>query len=126
MTSKRSPLGKSPSSEVRRERRDRSFRATQGPQRDRPGAPPAQESATPGDRLLTVGDVCGLIQVASTFVYRHAAELGGIKVGSHLRFRLRDVEAWLDSQRMADVSECRTPVDNGLVRNRVTTRRKRR
>lgn len=49
-------------------------------------------------RLLTVNDVSDLLQVAQTFVYRHAREIGAIKVGSHLRFRREDLEAWLRTQ----------------------------
>ena len=77
------------------------------------------ESRVPDDRLLTVADVCGHIQVAATFVYRHAPELGAMKVGSHLRFRLRDIEAWLEGQRMTAESECQSRVDNGFATNKL-------
>lgn len=106
--------------------RDGPFEAAQETRRDRFAPLPATENGMAGERLLTVADVCGLIQVAATFVYRHAAELGAMKVGSHLRFRLRDVEAWLDSQRMADASDCPTPVDNGLLSDKRRVSRKKR
>lgn len=75
------------------------------------------------ERLLTVGDVSDLLQVAATFVYRHASQLGAIKVGSHLRFRRQDVEAWLEAQRRA--GECRTHVDNRNHEERIRSRRRR-
>lgn len=53
-------------------------------------------------RLLTVEDVCALLQVAPTFVYRHAREMGGVKVGKHLRFRPADLEEWLSRNRLAE------------------------
>lgn len=89
------------------------------------GAPqlPQADIAQSCERLLTVSDVCVLIQVAATFVYRHAAELGAMKVGSHLRFRRSDVEAWLESQRMSASSECPARVDNQRVRSYRRTRR---
>lgn len=57
------------------------------------------------ETLLTVQDVSGLLQVASVFVYRHAREMGALKVGSHLRFRRRDVVAWLETREMQPVAE---------------------
>lgn len=57
------------------------------------------------DSLLRVEEVCDLLRVGTTFVYRHAAELGGVKVGRHLRFRKGDIEAWLDRQRVEDPAE---------------------
>lgn len=72
------------------------------------------------ERLLTVTEVCQLIRVAPTFVYRHAAELGAIKVGSHLRFTRRGLDSWLDARRMPDdADECRTHVDNRIVDRKV-------
>lgn len=55
--------------------------------------------------LLTVNDVCDLLRVGPTFVYRHAAELGGVKVGRHLRFQERDICAWLDGRRVEDPAD---------------------
>lgn len=57
------------------------------------------------DPLLTVQDVCGLLQVAPTFVYRHAREMGVLKVGSHLRFRRGDLVAWLETRKPQSVAE---------------------
>lgn len=51
--------------------------------------------------LLTVTDICEMLRASPTFVYRHARELGAIKLGRHLRFRRADVEEWLDQQRLA-------------------------
>ena len=52
------------------------------------------------EHLLTVTDVCELLRASPTFVYRHARELGAIKLGRHLRFRRAGVEEWLDQQRL--------------------------
>lgn len=65
----------------------------------------AGREASLSDSLLRVEDVCELLRVGPTFVYRHAAELGGVKVGRHLRFRRGDIEAWLDGQRVEDPAE---------------------
>lgn len=81
---------------------------------------PNDASTGAGNRLLTVLDVCDLLQVTSSFVYRHAADLGAIKVGSHLRFRKGDVEAWLCGRRIngedadPESSDCRTRLENGV------------
>lgn len=105
---------------------------------------PSNGGTSPGGRaprpavqgsLLTVNDLCDLIRVAPTFVYRHAHELGGVKVGSHLRFRRDDVDAWLTSRKLQAhplprrlaARECQVDVDNGIgggVRPQI--RRKRR
>lgn len=51
-------------------------------------------------QMLTVKEVCDLLKVGPTFVYRHAADLGGVKVGRHLRFRNGDIDSWLDRRRV--------------------------
>lgn len=97
------------------------------------GAPvteaPMSEGSGTERRLLTVNDVCDLLQVAQTFVYRHARDLGAIKVGSHLRFRREDLEAWLLSRRSEVVSgptgDCRTGKDNGVKPYRAKRRPRR-
>lgn len=53
-----------------------------------------------GDRLLTVEEVAKRLRVARAFVYRHAVELGAFKIGSHLRFSEREVNEWLEQQRL--------------------------
>lgn len=65
----------------------------------------AGREASLSDSLLRVEEVCDLLRVGPTFVYRHAAELGGVKVGRHLRFRQRDIDAWLDDSRVEDRNE---------------------
>lgn len=74
------------------------------------------------DPLLTVEDVCSLLQVASTFVYRHAREMGVLKVGSHLRFRRGDVVAWLETRRPQAVPE--VPLARWQAHPRPSSRRK--
>lgn len=79
------------------------------------------------DKLMTVAEVAEMLRVAPIFVYRHAAELGAFKVGSHLRFSLRRIEHWLSDQRLTPSSdpECQSPVENELV-ERLKARSKRR
>lgn len=73
--------------------------------------------------MLTVGEVAEMLQVAPIFVYRHAAELGAFKVGSHLRFSLQGVEEWLSSQRVDPPPdpECRSSVENELMDRLMTS-----
>lgn len=68
-----------------------------------------------------------MLQVAPIFVYRHAAELGAFKVGSHLRFSLQGVEGWLSDQRVDPPPDrdCRSYVENELM-DRLMTRSKQR
>jgi excisionase family DNA binding protein len=58
--------------------------------------------------LLTVTEVCELLRVGPAFVYRHAAELGGVKVGRHLRFRKEAIDSWLDSRKVQDPGDWRS------------------
>jgi hypothetical protein len=55
--------------------------------------------------LLTVEDVAPLLQVSVDFVRTHAAEIGGSRIGNPktgpLRFRRRDVEAYIDGRQLA-------------------------
>lgn len=65
------------------------------------------------ERLLTVDQVAEVLQVARIFVYRHAAEMGAIKVGRHLRFNSQAVEKWLSEHRLTALeSQCHPPEDN--------------
>jgi excisionase family DNA binding protein len=70
----------------------------------------AGREASLSDSLLRVEDVCDLLQVGPTFVYRHAAELGGVKVGRHLRFRREAIDSWLDGRKVQDQTDwCSSP-----------------
>lgn len=54
--------------------------------------------------LLSVADVAALLQVSRPTIYRLVADNGlpSIRLGERtLRFRLADVEAWLDGRRAA-------------------------
>lgn len=83
---------------------------------ERPNGDSFLKRSPDSGRLLTVGEVCELIRVAQTFVYRHAQDLGAFKVGSHLRFRREDIESWLEAQRLGASDkpspECQVRVDN--------------
>ncbi len=52
------------------------------------------------DRLLNVEECADFLGVSTKFVRRHAVELGASKVGSHLRFRRADVDAYLEARRL--------------------------
>ncbi|MCA1602381.1 MAG: helix-turn-helix domain-containing protein [Acidobacteria bacterium] len=66
--------------------------------------------------LLTVEELAELLQVARIFVYRHAAEIGAVKVGRHLRFSTQAVQTWLEASRLVEEeSHCRPDVENELV-----------
>lgn len=67
----------------------------------------AGREASLSDSLLRVEEVCDLLRVGPAFVYRHAAELGGVKVGRHLRFRKDAINAWLDSRKVQDPDDWR-------------------
>ena len=54
------------------------------------------------ERLLTAAEVAAMLQVPRQTLYGWRSRgVGptGLRVGRHLRYRLRDVEAWLDSRR---------------------------
>jgi excisionase family DNA binding protein len=53
------------------------------------------------DPLLTVEQAAAYLGMGCGFVYRHAAALGGRKVGSRLKFTLTDLSAYLDRQKIA-------------------------
>jgi excisionase family DNA binding protein len=58
------------------------------------------ERAATFDRLLTIGELAAFLQVPVGTIYqwRHRG-IGpaGLRVGRHVRYRLRDVEAWLEA-----------------------------
>ncbi len=76
---------------------------------------------------MTVSEVAAFLQVAETFVYRHATEIGVFKVGSHLRFSKGKVQEWLDRQVLSPVQlpDCRSDVDNELMERLVSRARRR-
>ena len=57
---------------------------------------------TTDDQLLSVGQLAELLGVPARTIhawrYRRTAP-PGIRLGKHLRFRRRDVEAWIDEHR---------------------------
>jgi excisionase family DNA binding protein len=58
---------------------------------------------TPPEAFLTTDEVLAYLQVNLRTVYRliEAGKLPAVRVGRQWRFRRRDVDAWLDSQRPA-------------------------
>lgn len=74
----------------------------------------------PNGQLLSAEAVARKLCVARAFVYRHAAELGAFKVGSHLRFLEGEVDEWLSRQRL--VKPERQPSPAELLARRVRSR----
>ncbi|MBM3217053.1 helix-turn-helix domain-containing protein [Candidatus Poribacteria bacterium] len=56
------------------------------------------------ERLLTVEDVCELLQFKKSYVYRltHRDEIPHFKIGNHLRFRRSELEAWIGRKANGD------------------------
>ena len=63
------------------------------------------ESVT--DEILTVSEVAGLLKVAEKTVYTMAqqGELPAFKVLGQWRFRLTDLEAWIDAETRGRAAE---------------------
>lgn len=64
------------------------------------------EGASAFDRLLTLQELCELLNVTKAYVYRLTSgkKIPHIKLMGHLRFRRREIEDWLAEQevRIAD------------------------
>ena len=56
------------------------------------------------DRLLTVQEICELLQVPKTYIYwlTHRKKIPYIKMQGHLRFRESAIDEWLRSQEVHD------------------------
>ena len=54
----------------------------------------------PDPEILNIKEVAALLRVAEKTAYTLAqnGELPGFKVGGQWRFRVRDIEAWIDAQ----------------------------
>jgi excisionase family DNA binding protein len=62
------------------------------------------EFRTEPERLLTVRDVAELLSVPRTWIYERTRQRGihrlpHLKMGKYVRFRLRDVQAYLETLR---------------------------
>jgi excisionase family DNA binding protein len=56
-------------------------------------------------RLLSPGQLAALLGVPVATVYRWRSSgegHAGVRVGSHVRFRVEDIEGWLDHRRDVD------------------------
>lgn len=63
------------------------------------------------NRLLTASEAAARLNVSRSFLTRHAAELGGVKLGTRLQFTEVGIAAYLDRQRVtAPVVAEREPV----------------
>lgn len=51
-------------------------------------------------RLWNISETAEYLSVSTKFVRRHARELGGFRVGSHLRFRPTAIESYLERNRL--------------------------
>ena len=75
-----------------------------GTNEDNPGLHSVGHGRT-GDRLLTVEQVAGLLQVPPSCVYsrtrnRTLDRIPGFRLGKYWRFREAEVLAWLEQQRV--------------------------
>ena len=63
-------------------------------------------AATRLDRLLTVQEICDLLQVPKTYVYwlTHRKRIPFIKMQGHLRFRESAIDEWLRAQEVHNAS----------------------
>ena len=64
----------------------------------------------PPGRYLSVQEVAAILGVPKTFVYRrtcqgHPDALPSYRFGGHLRFRLADIEAWIEARRREPAPE---------------------
>jgi excisionase family DNA binding protein len=66
----------------------------------------SDEGAAASDRLLTIQEVCELLNVSKSYVYRLTSEkkIPHIKLMGHLRFRRQEIDSWVSEQevRIAD------------------------
>lgn len=55
------------------------------------------------DQILTLREVADYLKLTERTLYRLSQEgrLPGFKVGNSWRFRLRDIEAWIEAQKAA-------------------------
>ncbi len=62
----------------------------------------AHYSFSEGNFLLSLDDMCGLFMLTPEAIYnrRHRGDFPpAIKVGASLRWRVQDIEAWLDANK---------------------------
>ena len=64
------------------------------------------------ERLLTVQDICELLEVPRSYVYRltHTKRIPYMKIQGHLRFRRAHIDEWLRSQEVRE--KCRFTEEN--------------
>lgn len=69
-------------------------------------------ASTVPDAMLTPRDVMALVAMRRSWVTKHAAELGAIRVGGQLRFKREDIDAYLERNRVraADAAPVPEPV----------------
>lgn len=75
-----------------------------GPERGPKSGAPEQLQLFGPRRYVTVEEVAALIGVPKSFIYRRTARghndpIPCYRLGSHLRFKLEDIEAWLEKHR---------------------------
>jgi excisionase family DNA binding protein len=51
-------------------------------------------------RLMSVSDVAAYLGKGRKWVYQHAAELGGVRVGRDIRFPKGEIDVWLEKHRL--------------------------
>lgn len=58
------------------------------------------------DTIFDVKDLAGYLRVSPKWIYErtHLKEIPHIKIGGQLRFRKRDIDKWLNSYNVLDIS----------------------
>jgi excisionase family DNA binding protein len=93
-------------------------------------AAPEQLELFPPTRYLTIEEVAELMHVPKSFIYRrtcrgHADPIPSYRFGGHLRFRLDEIERWIEDHRVVHeeapaISDM--PVRRSAAANRVRRR----
>jgi excisionase family DNA binding protein len=63
---------------------------------------PKDGSSEPGEALLSVAELAAFlgVPVATIYRWRHQRQGPiGYRIGRHIRYRTRDIEQWLETQR---------------------------
>lgn len=97
--------------------------------RNRQADVPTQLQLSLHTRYLTVADVAALIGVPKSFIYRRTARGHGdpiphYRLGGHLRFKLDEIEAWIESHKCKQPAPAQTLVAAVRRRGSASTRQR--
>ena len=88
--------------------------------------PTSEQLQLPLSPYLTIEQVASLIGVPKSFIYRRTARGHGdpiphYRLGGHLRFKLADIEEWIEAHRQEPETES-SPAIAAAVRQRSSRR----